>query len=174
MEGIGVILIIIFAIASSLNRRALKNREAAKKQAPAQGQRREVSSPFQQAMRQFQEAVEKAAGIEPAKKPEPAKAKQWDEKADKQWESEQAAEPDFRGSISMDFQPFEQRPELVRPVVRKPATQTKPKGTAAGPSGGILPRMAPNSLVQAVVTHEILTRPRTAWQPRREATRKAR
>ena len=31
-------------------------------------------------------------------------------------------------------------------------------------SGSVLPQLTRNSLVQALVTHEILTRPRAAWR----------
>lgn len=170
MESIGIILIIILAIASSLNKRAARNREAAKKQSPAQ--RQQPQGPFQQAMRQFQEAVEKAAGMEPEKKPEPAKVQQTAEKA-AFTEADTWSERGFRGSIIMEEKPFSERMPPVRSVKPKVTAPVKQPRAAAVSSKGILPRMAPDSLVQAVVTHEILTRPRSAWQPRRETARKA-
>ncbi|MGI6687196.1 MAG: hypothetical protein ACOX6Y_02330 [Christensenellales bacterium] len=59
MEGIGVILLIIFAIASKLNKQAMKQ---AKKAKGGQVNQPAPKSSLEKAIRQLQEAAEKTAG----------------------------------------------------------------------------------------------------------------
>lgn len=172
MRGIGIILIIIFAVASILNKRAAQVRQAARKPGPAAGKKQEPKGLFRQAMRQFEEAMEKAAGTEPGKKPAPAQNNAAppapETEAFDRWE-----EPDFRGSMAAKETAFDRgegRPRAAAPQIQGREPKRLPADEAPG---GILPRMQANSLVQAVVTHEILTRPRSAWRPRREHPGKA-
>ncbi len=165
MRGIGVILIIIFAIASALNKRAMRRAgQTAGKSGPGKGQKFET--PLKKAMRQFQEAVEQAARVETEKKPVPVKKAP--PAPDKAAEEAMAAEPVFRGSIETGEQTPPERPAAVS----RPG-EAAPPPAAARQMGGILPQLSAGSLVQAVVTHEILTRPRSAWQPRRETRARA-
>lgn len=174
MLEIGIILIIFLAVASAANRKAQRQQQE------NQGERTEgrarPAGPLQQTMRQLQESMERAVGIPqpPASAPETKAPKARESVAAQDfdtgfWGSMQATEDSFHDRV---FQGSPQAEgELGSAVHKGQKPLPKAEGGAAQKAPGIIPRMAPSSLVQAVVTHEILTRPRSAWRPRREAVR---
>ncbi len=68
MEGIGIVLIILLAIASSINKRIARQRQANQQKPPQTDKPAKPEGAFQQAMRQFQEAMDMATGKQPEKK----------------------------------------------------------------------------------------------------------
>ncbi|MDD4080917.1 MAG: hypothetical protein PHP02_05855 [Eubacteriales bacterium] len=178
---IGVLLILFFAVASMANRRA-QRQQATEGREKSGHSKPEPSGPFQQFARQLQESMERAAGIEPD---ETAKTAWAEAPKAKESAAVKAIEQGFRDSIPDTTDAFQERhahkgsipetddafhktrdsrPERVKRQDYKEAART-PQTEAHR----IIPHMAPNSLVQAMVTREILARPRSAWRPQRES-----
>lgn len=159
MEGIGVILLIIFAIASKLNKQAMKQ---AKKAKGGQVNQPAPKSSLEKAIRQLQEAAEKTAGQE-AHKPA-AKARP---KADREKEREdrKGLEPAFRGSIAERPVPM---PSPLHAEKEEPSLRAATSQPLSQPSRQVrLPFISASGLVQAVIAQEILNRPRSVRRPYR-------
>lgn len=171
MEGIGIVLIILLAIASSINKRIARQRQANQQKPPQTDKPAKPEGAFQQAMRQFQEAMDMATGKQPEKKTPEKKSRAF---SDIMQVPEHPGEPDFRGSMKKTEEaPFETMashwPEAeMTPLGRAEERNGVEPAPQALASGSVLPQLPRNSLVQALVTHEILTRPRSAW--RRKST----
>ena len=174
MLEIGIILIIFLAVASGANRKA--QRQQQENQGDKNQGRARSAGPLQQAMRQLQESMERTVGAPqtPAIAPETKAPKARESLAASDfdpgfWGSMQATEDSFHDRV---FQGAPQAEgELSRAVHKGQKPLPKAEDGADHETLGVIPRMTPSSLVQAVVTHEILTRPRSAWRPRREAVR---
>lgn len=158
MEGIGVILLIFFAIASSINKKAMKRMKDAKggqvktdKPAP--------ESPFRKAIRQLQEAADLAMGQEPAKQPMPPSRP--NAARERIAEEERKMEPAFRGSVADRSEPA---PLPLFAEEEKPSPRMAAPQQPSAPAQR-LPLMGASGLVQAVIAQEILNRPRSARWP---------
>lgn len=181
MFEIGFLLIIFFAVASVVNRRA-QQKQAAESQSKKNQSRPVPAGPFQQVVRQLQESIEWAAGIAPDEA-----AKRVQAESAKAKESETAGSPSrnlgsssrgletpfaeqaFRGSMaaaedalrsSEEGRPGRTRRASLAPAL-KPSTKAFP----------VIPPITRSTLIQAVVMQEILARPGSARRPRRENSR---
>ncbi|NLO13066.1 MAG: hypothetical protein GX124_02965 [Clostridiales bacterium] len=174
MIEIGVLLVIFFAVASMANRRA-QQKQAAETRGKNEQSRPRPAGPFQQAVRQLQESMERAAGIEPGEngKPTQAEAQKVNKNtaagvSPKEWESGSRRletpyqEQAFRGSLAVAEdalgKSLEGRPGRAERAAPEATGRTLTK------SPRIIPPMTRSSLVQAVVMQEVLNRPRSAWQ----------
>ena len=161
MEGIGVVLLIIFAIASSINKRMIRSSQQKKRSGTGKTTQTAPEGAFQRTIRQFREAADELMGQEkpapepPSKPAPPIEVFEDEHRGD--------VEPFFRGSVGG-------APEPAPPSSKSPVPRGEPVPVPVPGTRAALPWMNPNGLVQAVIAQEILTRPRTAkrsWQARR-------
>lgn len=161
MEGIGFILLIIFAIASKLNKQAMKKQ--AKKGKGGQVNQPAPKSSLEKAIRQIQEAAEKTAMGQEAPKPAAKARPKVDREKGK--EDRKGLEPVFRGSIAERPVPMPSPLHAEKEALSLRAATSQPLSQPSRQAR--LPFMNADGLVQAVIAQEILNRPRSVRRPYR-------